>query len=84
MKSVFAALVPPDVVTSTDAVPAVPVGKIAVIDVWLAAVTLAVTPPMVTAVKPAKFSPVMVMEEPPTVLPVEGETLVIVGGGGVW
>ena len=82
MKSAFAALVPPDVVTSTDAVPAVPAGTVALIEVALLTVKLvADTPPMVTALAPVRFVPVMVIAVPPSVVPVEGETLVMVGAG---
>ena len=82
MKSVFAALVPPDVVTSTDAVPAVPVGTVALIEVELTTLKLvAAAPPMVTALAPVKFVPVMVIAVPPSVVPVDGETLVMVGAG---
>ena len=82
MKSVFAALVPPDVVTRTDAVPAVPVGTVALIEVELTTLKLvAAAPPMVTALAPVKFVPVIVITVPPSVVPVEGETLVMVGAG---
>ena len=81
MKSVFAALVPPTfVVTRTEAVPAVPAGVVAVIWVALFTVKLvAATPPMVTAVAPVKSVPVIVIEVPPVVAPVFGETLETVG-----
>lgn len=44
---------------------------------------VAAVPPMVTEVAPAKSVPVMVMLVPPAPDPVEGETLVTVGTGGI-
>jgi len=76
----LAALVQPDVVTSTLAVPAVPAGVVAVILVELTTIKLvAAVPPMVTEVAPVKPVPVMVMAVPPAVEPLVGEILVTVG-----
>jgi hypothetical protein len=55
VNNVLAALVPPGVVTSTLAVPAVPAGVVAVIEVTLLTVMpVAAVPPMVTAVAPTQ------------------------------
>ena len=79
----FAALVPLGVVTRTLAVPAMPAGLVAVIDVELTTVTpVAAVPPMVTAVAPVKLVPVIVTLVPPRVVPVAGAMLVTVGAGG--
>ena len=83
MKSVFAALVPPGVVTSTLLAPAVPAGVVQVMVVGLTTVRfVAAVPPKVTFVAPVKFVPVSVTIVPPAVLPVAGLTLVSVGGDG--
>ena len=67
--------------TTTLAVPAVPAGVIAVIEVSLTSTMLvAATPPMVTFVVPMKFVPVRVTGVPPPVLPEVGEIAVTVGG----
>ena len=77
----MAALLPPEVVTTTLAFPAVPDGVTAVIVVLLTTITLvAGTPPMVTPVAPVKFVPVMVTGVPPAVGPLDGEIPVTVGG----
>ena len=83
MKSVFAALVPPGVVTSTLLAPAVPAGVVQVMVVALTT-TLFVTavPPKVTPVAPVKPVPVSVTAVPPAMLPALGATLVSVGGDG--
>ena len=74
--------VPPGVVTLTDAVPAVPAGVVAVIDVALTTVTdVAATPPTVTAVAPVKSVPVIVSTVLPASGPLAGETLDTVGTG---
>ena len=66
----LAALDPFGVLTTTLAVPAVPAGVVAVIEVALTTVTfVAAAPPMVTPVAPVKFAPVMVTEVPPAVGP---------------
>ena len=73
-------LVPPGVVTTTLAVPAVPAGVVAVIEVSLTTVNdVAAVPPMVTAVAPVKPVPVSVTLVPPAVLPLLGEIAVTVG-----
>ena len=81
MKRVFAELVPPAVVTRTLAVPALPAGVVQVIEVLeLTDGEVHVLPPIVTVVAPVtKFVPVMVMDAPPAVGPLEGETEVTVG-----
>jgi hypothetical protein len=59
---------------------------VAVIEVALTTVTsVAAAPPIVTAVAPVKFVPVIVTEVPPRVDPVAGDTADTVGadGGGV-
>ena len=76
-------MVPPTVVTNTLAAPALPAGVVAVILVELTTVKLTAVPPMVTEVAPARSAPVMVMLVPPAPDPVEGETLVTVGAGGI-
>ena len=80
---VLAVVVPPTVVTNTLAAPALPAGVVAVILVELTTVKLTAVPPMVTEVAPARSAPVMVMLVPPAPDPVEGETLVTVGAGGI-
>lgn len=76
----FAELVPPGVVTTTLADPAVPAGTVAVIVVALTTVTpLAVLPPTVTAVAPVKPVPVMVTDVPPVIGPMAGLIAVTVG-----
>ena len=83
MNSVLAALVPLGVVTRTLAVPAIPAGVVAVIEVALITVTpVAASPPMVTAVAPVKLVPVIVTAVPPKVVPVAGAMLATVGAGG--
>jgi hypothetical protein len=83
---VFAVFVPDGVVTRTLAVPEVPAGVVAVIEVALTTVTpVAAAPPKVTEVAPVKPVPVIVIEVPPRVDPVAGDTADTVGadGGGV-
>ena len=76
----MAALVPPGVVTSTLAVPAVPAGVTAVMVVELTTTTLvAAVPPMVTAVAPVRLVPVMVTDVPPAVGPLVGAIEATVG-----
>ena len=76
----FAAFVPPDVVTRTLALPAVPAGVTAVIDVEDTTVTeVAAAPPIVTAVAPVKPVPEMVTLVPPAIGPVLGEIALTVG-----
>ena len=81
MNSVLAALVPPAVVTSTLAVPALPAGVVQVAEVEEATLTdVHATPPTVMPVAPVKLVPVMVMLVPPAVEPLVGDTAVTVGG----
>ena len=85
----FAALLPPLVVTITLAVPVLPVGVTQVI--WVPPLftltPVAAVPPIVTPVTPVKFVPLIVTLVPPLVSPLDGEMLVTVGagirGGGV-
>jgi hypothetical protein len=75
--------VPPGVVTTTDAVPALPAGVITLIDVslstWIGSGTT--TPPTVTDVAPVKPVPVIVISVLPKSGPLDGDTLPIVGIG---
>ena len=76
----MAAFVPPGVVTRTLAVPAVPTGVVAVMEVVLTTTTLvAAAPPRVTLVAPVKLVPVMVTAWPPAVGPVDGLIALTVG-----
>ena len=73
-------MVPPGVVTSTLAVPALPAGVVAVIEVELTTVKLvAVAPPIVTAVAPVKSVPVMVTACTPASGPDDGLIAVTAG-----
>ena len=66
-------MVPLVVVTSTLAVPALPAGVVAVIEVELTNVTaLAAVPPMVANVSPVKSVPVIVTDSPPASGPDDG------------
>ena len=77
----FALLVPFGVVTSTLAVPALPAGVVAVIEVELTTVKLGtVAPPIVTAVAPVKPVPVRVTDCPPASGPDEGLRALTTGG----
>ena len=68
----------------TDAVPNVPAGAVAVIDVSLTTVTdVAATPPTVTAVVPVKAVPVIVSTVLPVSGPLAGDTLATVGTAAV-
>ena len=85
MNSVFAAFVPPGVVTRTLTAPGVPAGTVAgvvaVIDVALFTVMpVAGWPPKVTAVAPVKALPVIVTVVPPSVVPELGDTALTMGG----
>lgn len=72
--------IPPAVVTATFLTPAVPVGVFAVMVVVFTTTTLvAGFGPTFTVAPVAKFVPMMVIAVPPTVEPVLGLTLVIVG-----
>ena len=76
----FAEFVPLGVVTKTLAVPAVPAGVTAVIEVLLTTTTLvAAVPPIVTPVVPVKFVPVIVTDCEPAIGPAFGEIAVTVG-----
>ena len=76
----MALLAPLGVVTSTLAVPALPAGVVAVIEVELTTVTaVAAVPPMVTAVAPVKPVPVIVTDCPAASGPDEGLIAVAVG-----
>ena len=77
----FALLAPLGVVTSTLAVPALPVAVVAVmIDVALTTITgVAALPPIVTAVAPVKPVPVMTTNCPPASGPDDGMMDVAVG-----
>ena len=81
----FAAFVPPKVVTSTLAVPAaLPAGVVQVAVVALVTLKLTqATPPTVIAVAPDRSLPVIVIAVPPDRTPLEGETDVTVGTGNV-
>jgi hypothetical protein len=73
---------PPGVIMTTFAVPAVPAGVVAVIDVSLTTVTpVAAAPPMVTEVAPVKPLPVIVTDVAPVIGPVAGEILENIGAG---
>ena len=76
----MALLVPSGVVTNTLAVPALPAGVFAVIEVELTTVTtVAAVPPIVTEVAPVKSVPVMVTACPPASGPDDGLMDVTVG-----
>jgi len=70
--------VPPAVVTTTFAKPAVPAGVFPVIVEPLSVTTVKGAPPMVT-VAPERLVPVMVMGVPPDVGPEDGLTVAMVG-----
>ena len=82
MNKLLAALVPPGVVTTTLAVPALPGGvvQLAVVLLFTMNEEQAV-PPTVMAVAPVRLVPVMAMVVPPKVLPVAGLTEDTVGAG---
>ena len=74
------AVVPPAVVTTTLAEPALPGGTLQVAVVLLTTVKLLqATPPTVMPVAPVRLVPVMVMDVPPSVLPLPIEMEVTVG-----
>ena len=76
----MALLVPLGVVTNTLAVPALPAGVFAVIEVELTTVTaVAAVPPIVTADAPVKSVPVIVTDCPPSSGPDDGLMDVTVG-----
>ena len=71
---------PPAVVTTTSFAPAVPAGVFAVIEVAVATMLVAATPPTVTLVAPTtKLAPTMVIDVPAVSGPDVGDTLAIVG-----
>ena len=73
--------VPPGVVNDTVLAPAVPTGVVAVTVVELTTLTeVAATPPIMTALAPVRFEPVIVTTVPPAVGPALGLTDTIVGG----
>ena len=77
------ALVPPGVVTTMLALPAMPVGVMQLMLVSLRTIRLVQTLPLiVTEVAPVKPVPVIVMEVFPGVGPAQGETLVTLRGCG--
>jgi hypothetical protein len=79
---VLAGFVPDGVVTRTLTAPAAPAGVVAVTLVALTTVTpVAAAPPKVTEVAPVKSVPVIVIEVPPRVDPVSGDSAVTVGAG---
>ena len=76
----MAEFVPPGVVTSTLAVPALPAGVVAVMVVAFTTVTVvAAVPPIETAVAPVKPVPVMVTDCPAASGPDDGLIAVAVG-----
>jgi len=82
VNKLFALFVPPAVVTNTLAVPAVLEPILAFMVVELTTVkVMTETPPMVTAVAPVKLVPVIAIEVPPDMEPLDGETLATVGAG---
>ena len=82
MNKLLAALVPPGVVTTTLAVPALPGGVVQLAFVLLFTMTEEQTaPPTVMAVAPVRLLPVMAMVVPPKVVPVAGLMAETVGAG---
>ena len=75
----FAEFVPPEVVTNTLAVPAVPAGVVAVIPALTDVNEVTAVPPIVTAVAPNMPLPVIVIDCPPAKGPEEGLIAVTVG-----
>ena len=85
MKPFVRLAVPLGVVIDTVFAPAVPAGVTAVTVVAFTTLTeVAATPPIVTALVPVKFVPVIVIAVAPTVEPLLGETDEIVGGEADW
>lgn len=83
MKRVFATFDWPPEVTTTLAVPAVPVGVVQVIDVAETTTTFVQAAlPTVTVDALPRFVPVIVIVSPPNVVPVAGSTDEIVGVSG--
>jgi len=78
----FALFVPLGVATKRLAKPAIFAAMVAVMVVEFTTLKLATEiPPIATAVAPVKFAPVIVIEVPPNVDPLDGETLATVGAG---
>ena len=76
----MAALVPPDVVTKTLAVPAARAGVVQVIEVGETGFTeVQAVPPMVTALAAVRLVPVIVTAVPPRVVPLVGLMAVTLG-----
>ena len=75
-----AVVVPPGVVTDTDAAPA-PAGEVTVIDVAELAVTVPGLPLKATRVAFERFDPLMVTVVPPAAGPMVGLIEVITGAG---
>jgi hypothetical protein len=81
VNKLFASFVPLGVVTRTLAIPATLAAMVAVMIVEFTMVKLTTEmPPIVTAVAPVKFVPVIVIGIPPDVKPVDGEMPTTVGG----
>ena len=70
---------PPGVVTTTSAGPAVPDGAVTVIDVDESAVTVAAAPPMVTELALARLVPPMTTVAPAVSGPASGITEATIG-----
>ena len=82
MKDENSLLGPPPVVTIMPTDPALRAGVIQVIVLlFTTLIVVAAKPSNVTDVAPVKFVPVIVTLVPPAVLPVNGEMLLITGGG---
>jgi len=81
VKPPVSVVLPPAVVTTTSAAPAVPDGVVMAIEVAVSVTTVAGLPPTVT-VAANRFVPPMVTLVPPAVGPEEGVTEVTIGPGG--
>ena len=80
MNAPLAVAVPPVATTTTSfAAPAVPAGVVAVILMAVLVNTVAVTPPTFKLLTPNKFVPAIVIVVPPSVGPLGGVTLAMVG-----
>lgn len=80
MNAPLAVTVPPVATTTTSfAAPAVPAGVVAVILMAVLVNTVAVTPPTFRLLTPNKFVPAIVIVVPPSVGPLGGVTLAMVG-----
>ena len=79
----MAALVPPGVVTSTLAAPALPAGGVVQVRLLPSLATetpVAAVPPIVTLVALAKLAPLIVTLVPPLAVPLVADILLTVGG----